>query len=108
MLMKPPRSTGRFAEIALRLRAIRHYLGMTQRQVADEIGVDRQSISQWESGDFRISIDGALQMRSVFNISLDFIYVGRDDALPHKMATELRSILRDKNSRVSTENGDDD
>ena len=33
-----------------RIKALRDHLGMTQRQLADELGVRQQTISEWEVG----------------------------------------------------------
>jgi putative transcriptional regulator len=33
-----------------RLQAQRHYLRMTQRQLADKLGMRQQTISEWETG----------------------------------------------------------
>lgn len=35
---------------ARRIRALREYLGMTQQQMADELAVRQQTISEWETG----------------------------------------------------------
>ena len=33
-----------------RIRALRHHLGLTQQQLADELGTRQQTISEWETG----------------------------------------------------------
>ncbi len=33
-----------------RIKALRRHMGMTQRQLADELGVRQQTISEWEVG----------------------------------------------------------
>jgi len=33
-----------------RIRALRQHLGMTQQQMADELGMRQQTISEWELG----------------------------------------------------------
>jgi DNA-binding transcriptional regulator YiaG len=33
-----------------RIHALREHLGMTQRQMADELGTRQQTISEWEKG----------------------------------------------------------
>jgi putative transcriptional regulator len=35
---------------AKRIRALREYMGMTQQQMADELEVRQQTISEWETG----------------------------------------------------------
>ena len=33
-----------------RIRALRHHLGLTQRELADRLGTRQQTISEWETG----------------------------------------------------------
>lgn len=35
------------------LRALRHHLGMTQQEMADELGTRQQTISEWETGMYK-------------------------------------------------------
>ncbi len=35
------------------IRALRDYMGLTQRQMADELGTRQQTISEWETGMYR-------------------------------------------------------
>ena len=84
--------TGRYADIAHRLRAVRAYYDLGSAEYAEQADVSPKSYSQWESGDFRISIDGAIRLHGRFGVSLDFIYLGVMDALPHKIANVVSSI----------------
>ncbi len=101
MLMKAVEITGKFSEISLRLRTVRAYYGMSSKGFAEGAGVPPKSYSQWEGGNHRISIDGALKMQSRYGISLDFIYLGRLDALPSKIAAAVSSNPLIMNSSAS-------
>lgn len=48
----PPRSRKRPRQEwdARRIRALREFMGMTQQQMADELEVRQQTISEWETG----------------------------------------------------------
>lgn len=82
-----------FAEIADRIVWHREKVeGLNQKDYARRAGVTRSSLNNWESGDYRLSIDGALALRRTFGLSLDFLYEGIDDTLP--MA--LRAAWRDR------------
>ncbi len=35
------------------MRALRRYLGYTQRRMADELGTRQQTVSEWETGLYR-------------------------------------------------------
>jgi len=38
---------------ARRIKALRQHLGYTQRRLADELGTRQQTISEWETGQYR-------------------------------------------------------
>jgi len=38
---------------AQRVRALRRHLGLTQRELAQELGTRQQTISEWERGQYR-------------------------------------------------------
>ena len=71
-----------FSEIARRIKWHRALIALDQKNYAQKLGVTRSSLNNWESGDYRLSLDGALSMRRTFGLSLDFMFEGIDDALP--------------------------
>jgi len=81
-----------FADIAERIRWHRNLEGLRQSDYAAKAGIKRSQLSNWESGQQRVSIDGALALRHTYGLSLDFIYEGIDDALP----MTLRVAWRDR------------
>lgn len=81
-----------FSDIAARIQWHRALEGLKQADYAEKAGVKRSQLSNWESGQQRISIDGALALRHTYGLSLDFIYEGIDDALP----MTLRAAWRDR------------
>ena len=66
-------------------RAITHRIAY-----AASIGVKRSAFSLWEAGTHRMSLDGALALRSKYGLSLDFMYEGIDDALPMTLRAAWR------------------
>ena len=38
---------------AARMRALRQHLGLTQQELAGELGVRQQTVSEWETGAYR-------------------------------------------------------
>ena len=70
-----------FTEIADRIRWHRGLMGLNQVKYAENIGHARSIYSLWESGTYRVSLDGALSLRKTHGLSLDFIYEGNSDAL---------------------------
>lgn len=94
--------SGRFSDIAHRLRAVRAFYEMSSIDFARQADVNHKSYSQWESGDHRISIDGAILLRDRYGISLDFIYLGSIDTLPAKIANAVSSspLLKTSNKSI--------
>lgn len=80
-----------FADIAARIRWHRSLEGLNQTEYAAKANIKRSQLSNWETGQQRISVDGAMELRRTYGLSLDFIYEGIDDALP----MTLRQALRD-------------
>lgn len=81
-----------FADIADRIRWHRALLDLNQSEYAAKAGLKRAQLNNWESGDYRLSVDGALALRRTYGLSLDFMYEGIDDALP----MTLRNAWRDR------------
>jgi transcriptional regulator with XRE-family HTH domain len=82
-----------FSDTAERIRWHRTQVErLKQADYAAKANVKRSQLSNWESGQQRVSIDGALALRRTYGLSLDFIYEGIDDALP----MTLRAAWRDR------------
>jgi len=47
--------------------------GMSQEQLAEKIGVSRQSISKWESGESVPEIERLIELSKVFEVSTDYL-----------------------------------
>ncbi len=85
-----PPNPAPFADIAARLRWHRAHEGLNQSDYAAAAGLKRAQLSNWESGQYRLSLDGALALNARFGLSLDFLYLGRDEML----ALDLRRAWR--------------
>ena len=81
-----------FGDIADRIRWHRQLEGPDQREYAEKAGLKRAQLSNWESGDYRLSLDGARALRRTYGLSLDFMFEGIEDALP----MTLRAAWRDR------------
>ena len=90
-----------YADIAERLRVAREATGLRPFEYAERAGISRKVYENWESGRNRISTDGAIALREAYSISLDFIFCGSAEALPHKMAVAWASRPRDSDSNTS-------
>ena len=81
-----------YGDIAERLKWHRALVGADQKDYAAKAKLKRAQYSNWESGQFRLSLDGARALRQTYGLSLDFLFEGIDDALP----MTLRNAWRDR------------
>lgn len=63
-------------EIGSKLKEARVQCTMTQEQVADELQVSRQTISNWENEKSYPDIASVLKMSDLYGVSLDFLLKG--------------------------------
>ena len=59
------------------LKHIRAILNISQQQIADEIKVDRSSISRWKKGEIDTPLEAAMNIADYFNIKYDCFF-GKD------------------------------
>ena len=58
------------------------FMQMTQAAYAAEIGVNAGTYALWEGGLRRLTLSGAVAIATRWGLSLDFILLGREEALP--------------------------
>lgn len=68
-------------ESGKRIRNLRKNLGLTQEDLAEQLGVALNTISRIEIGQRGVSIDLALELAVHFNSTLDYIIAGRGPAV---------------------------
>lgn len=61
----------RFRELGQRLRALREVRGYTQEQVAEACGVQRATVTQWESGRRRPRLEHLEIMADLYDVTVD-------------------------------------
>ena len=57
--------------LAENLKKIRKDNNLSQEQLAEQLGVSRQSVSKWESGQAYPEMDKVLQLAKMFNLNID-------------------------------------
>lgn len=62
---------------ALQIRRLRESRGMTQRQMADRLGLSPAAVAHWELGRKKPTTDNLLAMAELFGCSTDAI-LGRE------------------------------
>ena len=61
--------------------ALRRKFGWTQEELAEQLGVSRQSVSKWESGASLPDVDRVLEMSALFGVSTDYLLKDGPDEL---------------------------
>jgi len=56
-----------------RIRLLRQARGISQVELAKQLGVTKQSISNWENDNIQPSIDMLKQLAQVFSVSTDYL-----------------------------------
>lgn len=75
--------------IAVRLKMAREALGLDKKTFAERAGLGQQTYGPFENAVRTITLDAAKRLRATYGLSLEFIYFGKIDDLPHKIATQL-------------------
>ena len=84
------------------LKYIRQQKGMSQQEIADKLKLDRSTISRWENNDMDATVENAIQVANIFNISIaDF--VGKDLTINNNNSFSELELLFDKNKDILTE-----
>lgn len=60
-------------KIEEKILTLRKQHGLSQEQLAEKIGVSRQSISKWELGEASPDLGNIVRLSEVFNISTDYL-----------------------------------
>lgn len=68
-------------ESGKRIRNLRKQHGLTQEQLAEQLGIALNTVSRIEIGYRGISVDLAIELAVRFNTTLDYIFLGREPAV---------------------------
>ncbi|EOH94516.1 helix-turn-helix domain-containing protein [Enterococcus pallens] len=71
-------------EVGEKLRERRNTLHMTQDEVAEALGVTRQTISNWENGRSYPDIERIIRLSDIYQLSLDELLKG-DNKMVHQL-----------------------
>ncbi|MGM9631238.1 helix-turn-helix domain-containing protein [Butyricicoccus sp.] len=62
--------------ISDRIRELRRARGISQEELAEEIGVSRQAVSKWESGQSVPDLDRVIALSDYFEVTTDYLLKG--------------------------------
>lgn len=75
--------------VAARLKRIREIFDMDKKTFAEKAGMTQQTYGPFENATRDLSLEAAKKLRKAYGVSLEFIYFGKTDDLPHRIATAL-------------------
>lgn len=64
----------------------RNKAGLSQMELADRLGVSRQAVSRWESGDTTPTMDKLKALAKLYGVSLDWLFGDTADGEPPEAA----------------------
>lgn len=69
-------------ELNERITQARKHAGMTQEQLGEALGVSRQAVSKWESGQANPDVTYIMKMCRIFEVSADWLLFGAEQTPP--------------------------
>lgn len=88
-----------------RIYELRISFGWTQVQLAQKLGVTKQTVSNWENDNIQPSIDMLVKLTNIFNVSTDYL-LGLTptnsinvDGLPTEFVSHIVQIIDDYKAR---------
>lgn len=78
-------------EVGARLKGLREDKRMSQYELAEAIGISRESIARYETGKRGITVEVLDIYSDYFNVSVEYIMYGTDEN--KKMDGELQKIV---------------
>lgn len=59
--------------ITKRLRDLREDNDLTQKYIADKLGIAKQRYGEWERGEHKPSIEAVISLALLYNVSTDYL-----------------------------------
>ena len=70
--------------LADRIQDLRKRRGLSQEELADKLGVSRQAVSKWESGQSTPDIERIILMSEFFEVTTDYLLKGTEPVTMQK------------------------
>ena len=87
--------------LSKKITELRLSFGWTQVQLAQKLGITKQTISNWENDNIQPSIDMLIKLSKIFNVSTDYL-LGLTptnsinvDGLPTEFVSHIVQIIDD-------------
>ncbi len=78
-----------------RIQQLRIQHRYTQKQLADRLNIDRSFLSRVEAGEKGCSVDLLIQLSDCFEVSLDYIVMGKGDVVnKEQVKSDIENLIR--------------
>ena len=100
-------------EFSEKLMQLRRCQGLSQEQLADRLGVTRQSVSKWEGGAAMPELSKLVMLSELFGVSVDYLvkdYLEEPETPEGESHTQVERLERkvDDRTRVLLHQSDED
>ena len=96
---------GKSMNVPERIQELRKQKGISQEELANELGVSRQAVSKWESGQSFPELDNIVALSDYFGVSADYVLKGTETVQAPKsqvpIPTEPKMSLSDRLRRFA-------
>lgn len=83
------------SNIGDKMKKIRIARNLSQLEVAEAMGVSRQYVSRWESGERNINADQLMQYAKVMQVTLDYFSDNSPERTMFQVMAQLESVFAD-------------
>ena len=81
--------------IGEKIKQIRVARNLTQQEIADSMGVKRNTVSQWESGTRNVSADQLIQYAKIVGVTLDYFSDNSPERTLFQTMAQLDQLFMD-------------
>lgn len=83
--------------LGTRIKLQMQRMGLTNNMIADKLGVDKSTISNWTSGHRTPELGTLVKLSDILNTSMDYLTGATKEHLPQSEKIDLRDILKNQN-----------
>lgn len=77
-----------------RIQSLRKAKGISQEQLGEALGISRQAVSKWESGQSIPDIGNIIQMSEVFGVTTDYLLTGKQQDAASQSADKEAVVVQ--------------
>ncbi|MGI5958600.1 MAG: helix-turn-helix domain-containing protein [Massiliimalia sp.] len=78
-------------DLSKRLQALRKQHQLSQKKLAEELGVSRQAVSKWESGQATPDLEKLVILSQIYQVSMDYLVKGEENELQNDFQDQEKS-----------------